>query len=425
MEVTIEKLVFGGQALAHSNGKVVFVWGALPGETVTVRVIRNKKDYIESVVDRVVQAAPERIAPAEDHYLSCSPWQVLSPQAEAHWKLQLGRAAYYHWRDHYDLRQLTLVNNLDQQFGYRNKIEYSFWQQTDQLDLAFFGRGSHRRQPIKPCCLADPAINQTAEAVLQWLRQAGVTGFHLKSLIILSTELGRTSAGLFLKDKIPLTTYPQLSDALIGFQLYYSNPKCPAAVPTELLYQAGTTDLTSTVLGTPLRHSPLGFFQVNVPIFEQAIQNIATWLDPTKPVIDYYSGVGSISLPLAQYYSSACLVENNAAAAALAQRNIEELGLIGRCQAVCLAAEAMLDTITSEHIVIVDPPRAGLHDAVVARFLQIKPWRIVYLSCNLSTQARDVQKLLSQYHIVHVRLYNFFPRTPHLEGLCILERNTS
>ena len=90
-----------------------------------------------------------------------------------------------------------------------------------------------------------------------------------------------------------------------------------------------------------------------------------------------------------------------------------------------MEAEAMLDTITPQHIIIVDPPRAGLHEAVVERLLQVKPKRIIYLSCNLSTQARDIEKLFASFQIVQAKLYNFFPRTPHLEGLCVLECNTS
>ncbi|EKD76308.1 MAG: hypothetical protein ACD_43C00157G0002 [uncultured bacterium] len=425
MEIKIEKLVFGGQGLGRHEGKVVFVWGVLPGETVLVRLLRNKKDYAEGVVEQVIKPAPQRIAPLEDHYLSCSPWQVLTPAAEAEWKLQLGRDAYYSWREHYDLSKLTLVNDLARQIGYRNKIEYSLWQTDDKLDLAFFGRGSHSRQAISPCVLADANINTTAQGVLAWLRSESITGFHLKSLIILSNERGQTSAGLFLKDKISVKTYPKLTAGLQGFQLYYSNPKCPAAVPTELLYQDGIIDITSTVLGTPLRHSPLGFFQVNIPMFEQAVRTIGEWLDPASPLIDYYSGVGSISLPLIQKCSGVLLVENNQSAIAMAETNIQTLGVPDRCQTKCIAAEAMLDCITSEHIVIIDPPRAGLHNDVVQRLLAVQPKRIIYLSCNLSTQARDVEKLLAKYTIKQAKLFNFFPRTPHIEGLCVLNRNTS
>lgn len=425
MEVKIEKLVFGGQGMGRVNGKVVFVWGALPGETVTVRLIRNKKDYAEGVIESIIQAAPERQAPLETHYLSCSPWQVLSPTAEAYWKVQLGRDAYYAWHDHYNLDQLDMVNDLDTQIRYRNKIEYSFWQNGDKLNLAFFERGSHRRYAISPCVLAHPAINDTAEIVLDWLRQSGMTGYNLKSLIILANERGQTTASLFLKDNVPVQRQLALSGPLAGWQLYYSNPKSPAAVPTELLYQAGQVDCISRVLQTSLKHSLLGFFQVNVPIFERAVQAIGNWLDPSSPMIDYYSGVGSISLPLAKHYAQALLVESNQAAADLATQNITALGLANKCQAVCTLTEAMLAMMTPEHIVVVDPPRVGLHDSVIERFVQVRPRRIIYLSCNLSTQSRDVAKLLDYYAICDVKLFNFFPRTPHLEGLCVLERNTS
>lgn len=425
--VEIEKLVFGGQGLGRVEGgdgqkKVVFAWNALPGEEVSVEVTKKKANFMEGVATQIVKASPERIQPQEPHAASCSPWQILSPASEQRWKLQLAKDSYFKFQTDAAIQNLELVDDLAHYSGYRNKIEYSFTH-TEQRELcfAFFKRATHWRDPIDTCMLASQAINETATQILAWLKTLPVTDHNLKSLIVLSNELGQTIAGLFVRDHdLPLADLPPLKHNE-GFTIYYSNPRSPAAVPTELLHQRGATTITSTVNGVPLTHDLLGFFQVNVPIFEQAVQLIGEYVDAGTNLLDCYGGVGAISLPLHAKVKSGLVIESNAEAAAAASYNIRQLGL-KHFAARCVATEHVLEAITSEQTVIVDPPRAGLHDDVTARLLEAKPKRIIYLSCNLSTQARDVERLLAGYQIVTAKLFNFFPRTPHIEGLIVLDR---
>ena len=138
-----------------------------------------------------------------------------------------------------------------------------------------------------------------------------------------------------------------------------------------------------------------------------------------EPTLDLYAGVGTIGLTIGG--GNVTLVEINADAVREMQRNITELDRTD-ARAVLAPSEQALDHITGKEIVIVDPPRAGLHPDVIATLLQQLPPRIIYLSCNPVTQARDVRLLQEKYHIVHHRGYNFFPRTPHIEHLIILDK---
>ncbi len=420
--VAIEKLVFGGQALARVDQKVYFIWNALPGEVVNVEVTKKKKNFCEGIATDILTASSNRVQPHELHYDSCSPWQILSSQQEQQWKLQLAKDAYYPFQQHPTIQQLEIVDDLAAAYGYRNKIEYSFTHtDSGELTFAFFKRGTHWRNPIDLCQLASAAINRTATEILTWLKTLPVTDHNLKSLIILSNERGETIAGLFVRDKgLPLEQLPQLTQNL-GFTIYFSNPRSPAAVPTELLHQYGNTVITTVVNGTPLTHDLLGFFQVNVPIFEQAVQMISRYVESDTDLLDCYGGVGAISIPLHAKVKSGLIIESNAEAVAAAEHNIAQLGL-RHFVARCVATEHILDAISTEQTVIVDPPRAGLHDDVTARILAVKPKRVIYLSCNLSTQARDVERLLAGYQITAAKLFNFFPRTPHIEGLIVLDR---
>ena len=135
--------------------------------------------------------------------------------------------------------------------------------------------------------------------------------------------------------------------------------------------------------------------------------------------LDLYAGVGTIGLTIGG--DNITLVESNADAVREMQRNITELGRTD-ARAVLAPSEQALDHITGKEIVIVDPPRAGLHTDVIATLLQKLPPRIIYLSCNPVTQARDVALLQQHYRIAWHRGYNFFPRTPHIEHLVVLDK---
>jgi 23S rRNA (uracil1939-C5)-methyltransferase len=197
--------------------------------------------------------------------------------------------------------------------------------------------------------------------------------------------------------------------------------KSPASVPTELLYSSGQDCLTADILGTKLTFGLLSFFQINIPVFQQALRDIAAFIGPKDPVIDFYSGVGAISLPLSRNRIRTTLVESNPEAVAYARENCTANGL-NNVEIHCLPAEKMTEIIDSTSTIILDPPRAGLHEKVTLELLKKMPPRIIYLSCDISTQARDVGRLSENYRPIFIKLYNFFPRTPHIEGLIILEK---
>ena len=171
---------------------------------------------------------------------------------------------------------------------------------------------------------------------------------------------------------------------------------------------------------TTFRYAAESFFQINLPVYRHALTDIRAFVASDKPVIDLYSGVGTIGLTVTRADQPLKLIEINDAAVAEMQHNITELGR-QNAEAILAASETVTDLIDADSAVIVDPPRAGLHADVINRLLQTTPARIIYLSCNPVTQARDVRLLSEKYAITHTQGYNFFPRTPHIEHLVILE----
>ena len=519
--IHLDKIVGGGQALGTlADGRKCFVWGGLPGETVTVRITKKKSHLVEAVVEEVISPSPDRIQPRDpDSYLSTSPWQIMPLEVEQTYKAQL-------IDDAFALHNVTLPAAIDiycdnVAYGYRNKVEFSWYSESvvsravsqkksglvsgpklfsddirgvnahsdrdgpfsDSLDLAFFRRGSKGKIVVDGTSLAHPAINNLARAIRDLLRHKRVAARQLKTLLIRCDQSGSCVWQLYVKDRLPeiITADEAAKLPAQGGEIIYSDPRSPASRITERLALFGNTTLTDTILGVPFHYACEGFFQVNIPVYEQALRDMREWMShncsdnqqrvisqkksgqhreskqhgssnsfsegfafPAKarqerqldqlaarrpeekdvcetgePALDLYAGVGTIGLTIGG--GNVTLVEINADAVREMQRNIAELDRTD-ARAVLAPSEQALDHITGKEIVIVDPPRAGLHPDVIATLLQKLPPRIIYLSCNPVTQARDVALLQQNYHIVHHRGYNFFPRTPHVEHLIILDK---
>ena len=504
--LTLEKIVGGGQALGTlADGRKCFVWGGLPGETVTVRVTKKKSHFVEAVVEEVISPSPDRIQPRDpDSYLSTSPWQIMPLEVEQTYKRQLINDAFMLHNVALPAAINVYCDNVA--YGYRNKVEFSWYSESvasravsqkepgaisgfglfsddtrgidadsdreessgDTLDLAFFRRGSKGKIVVDGTSLAHPAINNLARAIRDLLRHKHVSARQLKTLLIRCDQSGSCVWQLYIKDRLPeiITADEVAKLPAQGGEVIYSDPRSPASRITERLARFGNTTLTDTVLGVPFRYACEGFFQVNIPVYEQALRDMREWVPYNKArqerqldqlaahdntdsqqraisqkksgqlyvgpglfyddiravklsTIDLYAGVGTIGLTIGG--DNITLVESNADAVREMQRNITELGRTD-ARAILAPSEQALDHITGREIVIVDPPRAGLHPDVIATLLQQLPPRILYLSCNPVTQARDVTLLQQHYRIAWHHGYNFFPRTPHIEHLVVLDK---
>lgn len=429
VNVTLDKIVGGGQSLGTlEGGRKIFVWGGLPDETVEVQMTKKKSNLAEGVVVELITPSAERVDPRDEaSYLSTSPWQIMNFESEQHYKAALIEEAF-------ELHDIVLPNTIevysdDKQYEYRNKIEFSwYWdKEKDRLDLSFFRRGTHGKIPVNGTSLAHPSINQAATALRDLLRtKPDLRAFMLKTVLVRCDTKGNVALQLYVKDQ----AFVQLTESelellkengnIIGFELIFSNPKSPASVITERLQSWGTTNLTDTILTVPFTYAVEGFFQINIPVYEQALRDMQQWVSADKPAVDLYSGVGTIGLTIGG--DNVTMVEINEHAVREMKRNITALDRGKAAKAILAPSESALEYITGDATIIVDPPRAGLHEDVVKKLLGTKPDRIIYLSCNPVTQARDVARLAEAYGVKSHRGYNFFPRTPHIEHLVILDR---
>jgi 23S rRNA (uracil1939-C5)-methyltransferase len=406
--ITITHLDPSGIACGRdADGQERQVWGALPGEVVTAR---------KNILEEIVQASLDRIPASSTHYLSCSPWQTMTPAAESRNKVQFLRENFQGVEVPADI---TLIED-GRRFAYRNKMEYSFWGDESGIHLAFFER-SRKQKIILPdgCELANPAINVAAQRILSWIRATTWTGRNLKALILRANQRGEVIAALFIKDHLEIPELP-LGDELMGMQVWFSSHKTPASRPEELLRSEGRDWLEEEIGGVALRYGTLSFFQVNVPIFERALAAIQEVIPVGKRIVDLYSGVGSIGLPVAVASAHrVTLVESVPEAVRFARDNAIRI-THASVDVHEARAEQLTDVISGADVVIVDPPREGLHQDVVTALLDQQPSQLIYLSCNPVTQARDLRLLSESYRTASLTGYNFFPATPHVECLAVL-----
>ena len=422
------KITPGGQALGTlENGKKIFAWGVLPNETAKIQITKSKSSFVEGFAVEIFESSPERIEPKDkESFLSTSPWQIFNFDFEQKTKQELIFESFR--QEKIELKNQEDFYSDGKIFKYRDKVEFSFWWEKSEenenegkLSLAFFKRGGKGKIPVKGTSLATPEINQAGQKVLAVLRDRKTASRDLKTLLIRTSQKGEISAQLYVKDEnFAIFREQELSKLNFkNFEIIFSNPKSPASVITKRLQSSTGQKLQDSVLGINFNYATESFFQINLPVYEQALRDMNKFIDTSKPTVDLYSGVGSIGLTIGA--GDLTLVEINEPAVEEMRRNITELGREKTAKAILSPSEKALDFIKKGANLIVDPPRAGMNREVYEKILEIEPEKVIYLSCNPTTQARDVAILSKKYEIIYARGYNFFPRTPHIENLIILE----
>lgn len=378
-----------GQGIAtNSDGKKIFLWNALPGETVTeYQILKQKSHLTEAVALKIESPNPHRVLPRDEHYLSNSPWQILDINYENSVKKQIIEELFSKLKT----PEITFEAS-DNEYFYRNKMEYSLYydHETVKIYPAIHRRGSHHKIPILTSSLENPAIYQRAMEIIEELNTKQEDSRKYQSLLLRCNRQGEVSGGLY-ENYQPHPTFKNLTDKILDYEFSYS---------------------------------PNGFFQINLPEYEKVLRKIKDFIKDQNKVVDLYSGVGTIGLTVAGD-KNLTLVEVDKFAHSELLNNIETVKSStgnSNITGILAKSETIYNHITHDSTVIVDPPRSGCDTILIETIKQKLPEKLVYLSCNPITQVRDLDSLLNYYEIKNVTGYNFFPHTPHIECLVLLER---
>ncbi len=435
----IEKLVFGGWGLAHHGGKTVFVNNVATGETVQARIYKKAKGvrYAEMVAVESPNANARRPVSCQHAGIcgGCS-YQHLTPDAQISAKAAILREIYGP-----AVEILPPILSPDE-FHYRNKMEFGFTRPPEgEITYGLHPRGRFRHiLDLQECRLVPPALWQAGQMVKAWIQQhdavgtTGQDGFwqHLTlrqaqqgSQLLLILEVADV-ADLRVKQlaEYAMAHIPGLCG--VGAKLRHKPP----------VWLAGQHHLEETVGDVVLRYNAENFFQVNIGILPRLMSRIADIIQshPPSMVWDLFSGTGLFGIALGKLLGGSMPIiaaEADETAAKIANDNAalnglenyqswaEDLYQSGWGQRLLQRLGQPADNA----LAVIDPPRAGLTNKTVAELVVLNPKRIVYVSCNPTTQKRDIDWLLKiGYRLGGVQMIDMFPQTYHLESLAWLER---
>ncbi|MEI7604150.1 MAG: 23S rRNA (uracil(1939)-C(5))-methyltransferase RlmD [bacterium] len=429
--VIIESLEERGYGVAKYEGKTIHILNSLPGEEIIARVYKKKKKVYFAEVIKFLKKADYRIEAKEDHYLSCSPWQIIPVKEENNFKKELIKKFYLENAD-FSLPQFLIASN-KVDYAYRNKNEFSLYGHADEhITLAFHKRESgFHKDPADGCLLAPDTVNQCAKKIIDYINTLNIKARQLKGLLFRYSFLeNKVVACIFAKDTLVNISESELNklldNQLKGILFIHSDFLSPAFVETEVKASAGDTEIVEKVLNMEFQYAYNGFFQINPEVFSKAAADISNYIKglPNAKKLnlsDLYAGVGTIGILCAPYVKHVTGVEITPKTKYYSEINAERNKVKNFSFYECMAEKDGLQFINTD-ILLIDPPRAGLHQKVINQILESLPEHIIYMSCNPKTQAENFTLLKDKYEIKYFKGYNFYPHTPHVESLCILQK---
>ncbi|MCQ2186794.1 MAG: 23S rRNA (uracil(1939)-C(5))-methyltransferase RlmD [Bacteroidales bacterium] len=454
--VTIENVAAEGKAIAHTeDGMVVFVEFAVPGDVVDIQVTRKKKAFMEGRIIRIVKPSDRRLDPFCEHFGLCGGcrWQPLPYDIQLAAKQrqvfdQLTRIG------HLTIPEITPIIGSDKTEYYRNKLEFTAsnkrWLTSKEVEEQQFpdgepGLGFHvgkffdKVLDIKHCCLQPEPSNAIRLFIKDYALKNGISFYDIRAnkglfrnMFVRTTDAGQVMLIVCFGEESP-AIFPMLDAIAAEFpqitSLYYViNLKCNDAISDQecILYK-GDEAIYETMEGLRFKIGPKSFYQTNTgqayKLYKVA-RDFAS-LTGSEVVYDLYTGTGTIAQFVSAKASKVIGIEYVPEAIADAVINAKGNG-ITNCE---FFAGDMKDVLTADFIaehgepdvMIVDPPRAGMHPDVIKVILGASPKRIVYVSCNPASQARDLEVLCTKYRITAVQPVDMFPHTQHVENVCNLE----
>ena len=453
--VLIEAVAAEGKAIAKVDGTVVFVQFAVPGDIVDVRITKKKKNYMEGCILRIVKPSEKRLEPFCSHFGICGgcKWQPLPYEMQ----LQAKQQQVYDQLvriGHLDIPEIQPIIPSEKTVFYRNKLEFTFssrrWIEAgedpesltpaERQGLGFHvGRFFDKVLDIKHCWLQEEPSDSIRLFIKRYAMEHNLEFFDirehrgfLRNMIVRNNLKGDVMLILcfYHEDAAARTALlDAVSDAFprITSLWYVINGKANDSISDlDCILYKGEDAIYEEMEGLRFKIGPKSFYQTNSLQAYRLYSTARDFADlkGNETVYDLYTGTGTIAQFISKHAARVIGIEYVPEAIADARTNAENNG-ITNCE---FFAGDMKDVLTpgfiEEHgkpdVIILDPPRAGIHPDVAGVILDASPERIVYVSCNPASQARDLAILAEKYEITAVRPVDMFPHTHHVENVCAL-----
>lgn len=454
--VEIENIAAEGKSIAHVNGKVLFVPFAIPGDIVDVLVTGKRKSFMEGTVVRMVKPSAMRIDPFCSHYGVCGgcKWQPLPYQKQLEFKQQqvedqlvrIGRL---------DLPEISPILGSQKQQYYRNKLEFTFsdkrWVESlseaenlsdqEKLGLGFHIMGMFDKVlDIKKCYLQEEPSNKIRLFIKDYAIENNISFFNLReqtgllrNMVVRTTTTNEVMLIIVFSSDEPeiienlMNSVAKQFPEITSLNYVINSKKNDTITDLDVVNFKGNEAIYEKMENLRFKIGPKSFFQTNSEQAYRLYSVVRDFADlkGDEVVYDLYTGTGTIALFLASKAAKVVGVEYVPEAIEDAFVNASENN-INNCSFYAGDMKDMLNKDFIEangrpDVIILDPPRAGIHPDVAKVIVEAKPSKIVYVSCNPATQARDISLMSEFYKITRVQPVDMFPHTHHLENVVKLE----
>ena len=386
--------VYGGYIIARDSG-VIFIKGAIPDEVVEVSISEKKRDYSIGTVTNVIEPSPYRINPPCSVFGTCGGChlQFISYERQVSMKEEIL------------LDSVSRIGRLEaplspalteRNYNYRYRGQFKI---SREGGIGFYKEGTRDVVPVEECPLMINEINRIVRE-LNNRKLSGIKEIHISC---------GDAANALIKSKLATEDIEKIMSG-VGF----------LGVAFESGESTGRDYIRLDLNGLQYTVTPWSFFQAHWNLNKKVVELIISELQPLENmrILDLYAGAGNFSLPLAAHASQVIAVEENRYAADDGQRNVK-LNNIKNCRFINSSAEKYRIQEKFD-IVVLDPPRPGLQSDVARKIIDSSPGKIVYISCNPATLARDLRKFSERYNVDSLRMIDFFPNTYHVEALAFM-----
>lgn len=441
IDLEITDLSYEAMGVAHYEGMTIFVTNALPGETVSAKILKVKKRFAFAKIEKIIKESPDRVNIELNQWVQTGLASLAHIKYDKQLEFKRNQVVNLLQKAHLDNVEVGQTLPSPEETGYRNKAQVPVRTVNGQLEIGFFRRHSHDLVPLTNFFTTDPEIDRVLVAVRDILRASKVPAYdeiHNKGEVrYLDVRRSKANGEIMVILVCLHKDFPQLEkiateikkiEGVTSLVLNY-NPKKTNVILGKADYLIfGKPQIVDQIGDVKFRISPESFFQINslqTPrLYDLAIKQAD--LKETDTVIDAYSGIGTIGLSVAKHVKSVRGIEVVRDAVKDANDNAEMNDIHNAKYFVGKAEELMprwADKGITSDVIFVDPPRKGLTPEFIAGAVKTGPKKIVYISCNPATLVRDLQEFQKLgYDFNRIDPVDMFPQTPHVEAVAVLTR---
>jgi len=437
LTLRIEKLAYGGKGLGRVDNFVIFVNRALPGQLIRIQLAKKKTNYAEGEVVEILERSPLEVPPLCSSFGRCGGclWQNLSYEAQLSYKEEQVKESFLHLAKIQNFEILPILPS-PKTISYRNKAEFTFGRTEEgNLSLGFHTLGRYDKvEDVSQCCLIGQTGNEILRAIKEYFSAKGTEPYHhrshrgfLRHLVLREGKrTGEVMVNLVTKngslDKEELVgMLKEVAKESLASVLWTINDSLGDAVKWDYFNSIfGNEFITERLLDLDFKISPFSFFQPNTEAAEVLCERIMDFanLQGDEKILDLYSGIGTMGLVLSRKAKKVYGVEMLYHSVEDAKENARINGIKNVEFYQADVADFLKGILDREYfpLILLDPPRSGMTKEALRRTLAMGARKIIYVSCNPSTMARDIRYFVEGgYKLKRVQPIDLFPHTPHIE----------